>query len=175
MLYYKVIKCLLRTMIWKLRYGKKISVAFPIGLDKVKLEKDKDAYISIGERTQNRGNIFFGCKGKGKLTIGSHCYFNINASITCVDEIVIGDYCKLGNNLVMVDHDHNMTGMGEEFPSKPVKIGNNVWIAANCTILKGVTIGDGAVIAAGSVVRKDVPAGCVYHDEKKSVIRSIKQ
>ena len=46
----------------------------------------------------------------------------------------------------------------KELVSAPVKIGNNVWCGANVTVLKGVTIGDGAVIAAGSVVNRDVAA-----------------
>lgn len=97
-------------------------------------------------------------------------FFNTNASITCMKRIVIGDYCKFGNNLVIVDHDHNFMGQNiegtnettDEFVCRQIVIGNGVWIGANCVILKGVTIGDHAVIAAGSVVRKNVPAGGVY-------------
>ena len=172
-LIYKVIKTTLHVIFWKIKYGKRISVAVPVALDKVKLEKDKEAEIVIGEKVQNRGTIFLGCKQQGKLKIGSHCYLNINASITCMNSIEIGEYCKIGNNAVIVDHDHNVSGSGDEFPAKPIVIGNGVWVGANCVILKGVTIGDNAVIAAGSVVRKDVPANCVYHEEKRGVICKI--
>lgn len=160
----------MKSLFWKVRYGKKIAVSFPLALEKVKLEIDKDAEFRLGKKVQNRGVLYIGCKERGKLHIGEHCFFNMNASITCMKEIMIGEYCKFGNNLVIVDHDHNTSGQGEEFPAKPIKIGNGVWVGANCVILKGVTIGDNAVIAAGSVVRKDVPADCVYYEEKKAVV-----
>ena len=54
---------------------------------------------------------------------------------------------------------------------KPVKIGSRVWIGCNSLIMKGVTIGDGAVVAAGSVVTKDVPAGAVCGGNPAKIIR----
>lgn len=162
---------MIRTVGWKLKYGRGITVKFPIALEKVTLEKDKDAELWIDSKVQNRGNLYLGCKGNGKLQIGSHCFFNINASVTCMKEVTIGNYCKFGNNLVIVDHDHNTTESGEEFPGESIHIGDKVWVGANCVILKGVTIGDEAVIAAGSVVRKDVPAKSIYYEEKKMVIK----
>ena len=150
--------------LWK--YGGKIQVGFPQGLEKVRLEKDKGASIQLGEKIQNRGFFYIGCRGQGRLKIGAHCFFNINTSITCLKEITIGEYCKFGNNLVIVDHDHDFKNAGEEFPGEGIEIGNHVWVGANCVILKGVKIGDKAVIAAGSVVRKDVPAGSVYYERR---------
>jgi acetyltransferase-like isoleucine patch superfamily enzyme len=55
----------------------------------------------------------------------------------------------------------------------PIQIGNNVWIGANCVILKGVNIGDSAVIAAGSVVTKDVPADTVYYEKRIPILKTI--
>ena len=73
---------------------------------------------------------------------------------------MIGNQCMFANNFVVVDHDHDRKDgkILKELVSAPVKIGNNVWCGANVTVLKGVTIGDGAVIAAGSVVNRDVAA-----------------
>lgn len=61
-------------------------------------------------------------------------------------------------NVVIVDHDHKVSrkGVKSDLVSAPIVIGNSVWIGANVTILKGVNIGEGAVIAANSVVRNDV-------------------
>lgn len=154
----------------KLKYGSKIQIAFPQGLEKVYLEKDKEASIELGEKIQNRGSFYIGCRGQGKLKIGAHCFFNINTSVTCLKQITIGEYCKFGNNLVIVDHDHDFNNSGEEFPGKAIEIGNHVWVGANCVILKGVKIGDKAVIAAGSVVRRDVPANHVYYEKREPVI-----
>lgn len=170
MLIWKAMKSSWLMLIWKIRHGNKIKISFPQALERVTLEKDKEAVIVMAEKIQNRGALYLGCKGNGKLEIGAHCFFNVNASITCMKKITIGEYCKFGNNLVIVDHDHDFKEMGEEFPGEEIVIGNHVWVGAGCTILKGVTIGDGAVIGAGSVVRKDVPAGSVYYDKREAVI-----
>lgn len=61
---------------------------------------------------------------------------------------------------------------GAEF-GKPVKIGNNVWIGGRAVIVPGVTIGDNAVIAAGAVVTKDVPAGAVVGGNPAKIIKTI--
>ena len=58
--------------------------------------------------------------------------------------------------------------------AKPVTIGNDVWIGANCTILPGVNIGNNVVIAAGAVVTKDVPDNCVVGGVPAKVIKEIK-
>lgn len=168
---YKVIKSSIRVLLWKIRYGKAIHVAALQALEKVKLEKDKNASFVLGAKTQNRGYLYLGCKEKGVLEIGSHCFFNINSSITCMKHIKIGDYCKFGNNLVIVDHDHDIKGSGEEFPAEEIEIGNHVWVGAGCIILKGVKIGDHAVIAAGSVVRKDVPEGSLYYNKREEIFQ----
>ena len=90
-------------------------------------------------------------------------FFNHNCSITCADEIKIGNHCMFANNLVIVDHDHEVgeTGVTGDLTSKPIVIEDRVWCGANVTIIKGVHIGAGAVIAAGAVVTKDVPKRAV--------------
>lgn len=91
--------------------------------------------------------------------------------ITCIDHITIGDGCQFGQNVVIVDHDHNFRNEGEgALISSPITIGNNVWVGANCVILRGVTIGDNAVIAAGSVIHDDVPADSVIYQKKEDYI-----
>ena len=89
-----------------------------------------------------------------------HQHFKLVDVLTAAENIVIGNQCMFANNFVVVDHDHDRKDgkILKELVSAPVKIGNNVWCGANVTVLKGVTIGDGAVIAAGSVVNRDVAA-----------------
>lgn len=170
MLVLKAVKSVFTVLIWEMKYGSSVKIGFPQAMEKVTLEKDRAATVVLGEKIQNRGAFYLGCKGQGRLSIGAHCFFNTNTSITCMKEIVIGDYCKFGNNLVIVDHDHDFRETGEEFPGEKIEIGDHVWVGAGCTILKGVKIGDHAVIGAGSVVRRDVPAGSVYYDKREAVI-----
>ena len=103
--------------------------------------------------------------------MGSHIYCNTGVCITSLGKVQIGDYCELGNNLVIVDHDHNFKNQDSEYLVGEVIIGNRVWVGANCTILKGAHIGDDCVIAAGSVVRGEVPAGTVFYQKRENVIK----
>lgn len=105
-----------------------------------------------------------------ELEIGSG-YFNKNVQIICQEKIVIGNDVVVARDVVIRDSDaHKLNGEGYQM-KKPVHIGNHVWIGARAMILKGVTIGDGAVIAAGAVVTKDIPAHAVAAGVPARVIR----
>lgn len=108
-----------------------------------------------------------------KLSIGDHTYINRSASIDCTQEITIGDYCAISDNVQILDSDfHPVTYNGETSAmSKPVHIGNHVWIGRSAIILKGVTIGDGAIVGAGSIVTRDVPPGCLVAGNPARVIK----
>ena len=125
---------------------------------KISVSLEKKARCIIGKHMITMGPMYIKCIDEGRLKIGDDCFFNHNCSITCAESITIGDGCNIANNVVIVDHDHMVTCTGVEstLVTKPVYIGNRVWIGANVTILKGVHIGEGAVIAANSVVRNDV-------------------
>lgn len=104
-----------------------------------------------------------------KLILGSG-YANYNLKLDCFSEIQIGHDVAISHNVIIRDSDnHWVTGQTEQ--SKPIKIGNHVWVGMNAMILKGVSIGDGAVIAAGSVVVKDVPARTLVGGVPAKVIR----
>ncbi len=100
----------------------------------------------------------------GRLTIGHGTSINgVGTKILCKQAVSIGAFCSISWDVQVLDNDfHTMTVGGAEQPSTaPVVIGDHVWIGTRALILKGVTIGDGAVIAAGAVVTKDVPAGAI--------------
>lgn len=88
---------------------------------------------------------------------------NNNVTIFCSNRIEIGEEVIIGDNVLIRDTDSHQIyyeGHTQEV-SSPIIIEDHVWIGVNCTILKGVRIGKGAVIAAGAVVTKDIPAGCL--------------
>lgn len=92
----------------------------------------------------------------GKLTLGRGSFLNENVHVTCVADITIGENTAIGPGVVIRSGDgHDIEG-GKANHS--IHIGNHVWIGEKAMILKGVTIGDGAIIAAGAIVTKDVPA-----------------
>ena len=163
----------------KLRYGNRVRMGWIQSFERIRIEIKKEGSLVMGSYNQNRGLMYVGVLDKGLLTIGSHCFFNINSSITCAEKITIGDNCKFGNNLVIVDHDHNYRAEGSysvenpEFVSSPIVIGNNVWVGAGVHINQGVTIGDNTIIGSGSVVTKDIPANVVAAGVPCKVIREI--
>lgn len=108
-----------------------------------------------------------------QLSIGNHTYINRSASIDCTQEITIGDYCAISDNVQILDSDfHPITYNGKTSTmSNLVHIGNHVWIGRSAIILKGVTIGDGAIVGAGSVVTRDIPPGCLVAGNPARVIK----
>lgn len=119
----------------------------------------------IGAKLRVRSGVVFNVSA-GHLNIGDGVFFNNHCSINCHQEIQIGNNVLFGESVKIYDHDHLFSaehGVAKhQFKTSKVKIGNNVWLGSNAIILKGVTIGDNAVIAAGSVVTKDVPASHVF-------------
>lgn len=149
----------------KMRFGSRLSVHVLNSIrGKLNLWIDRESAIECGRFLMILGPAYFKAVHGGNLKIGNRCFFNRNCSITCVGEISIGDGCTFANNLVMVDHDHNIYSDRKKKPYtvENITIGNNVWVGANVTILKGVTIGNNAVIAAGAVVTNDVDEDCIY-------------
>lgn len=90
------------------------------------------------------------------LTLGRG-YINNNATIDCFESITIGNGVAISKGVTIRDSDNHLIDRNKKM-SAPVVIDDNVWIGLNATILKGVHIGKGAVVAAGAVVTKDVPA-----------------
>lgn len=126
-----------------------------------------DSAVRIGSKCVSRTELNLRAESGGQLSIGDKCFFNTNVSITSVESVKIGNGCQFGNNIVIVDHDHDHKGInGGRLVSSPVVIGDNVWVGANCVILRGVTIGDNAVIAAGSIVKTDVDPGVLVYQKR---------
>lgn len=108
------------------------------------------------------------------ISIGKRVFINSGCRFQDQGGITIGDDCLIGHNVVIatLQHDIAPTRRRNLIPS-PVTIGRNVWLGANVTILPGVTIGDDAVIGAGSVVTKDVPARTIAVGSPARVVRTI--
>lgn len=104
-----------------------------------------------------------------KLVLGKGSFINSDCKIRCHKEITIGDDCAISHDFTIMDSDaHYLDGDNN---TKPIHIGNHVWIGTRVTILSGVHVGDGAVIAAGSLVNQDVPGGCLVGGVPAKVIK----
>lgn len=116
---------------------------------------------------------FFSDFGKN-IHIGKNVFINSGCKFQDQGGIYLDDGVLVGHNVVLCTLNHDMQpekrrGM---YP-KPVRIGKNVWIGSNSTILPGVTIGDNAVIGAGSVVTKDIPENAVAVGNPAKIIKTI--
>lgn len=121
----------------------------------------------------------------GVIKIGKHTMLN-GVCIVSYQKVEIGDECQIASSTIISDTDFHPVDpilrskqvKGESFPfssvgKKEIKIGNNVWIGWNCTILKGVEIGDHSIVAAGSVVLAGhYPNGSLIAGNPAKVIKS---
>lgn len=108
------------------------------------------------------------------ITVGKNVFINACCHFQDQGGITLGDNCLVGHNVVFatLNHDFAPEERQSMLPA-PIVVGRNVWIGSNSTILQGVTIGDNSIIAAGSVVTKDVPANAIVAGVPARFIRSI--
>lgn len=127
--------------------------------DKVRIARDCKVYVA------------------GNLTIGEGTYINPNTMIVAKNSVSIGKECAISWNCQIIDDDmHSFVIDGEIMrSSRPIVIGDHVWIGSNVTILKGVTVGDNSVIASGSTVTKDVPASSLFAGTPAKLLRESVQ
>jgi len=109
---------------------------------------------------------------EAKIILGSNVSFNNNCEIYCSESIEIGDDTIFSNNCVIRDSDLHKIVTSKNPNTKSIKIGKHVWVGTNSIILKGVTIGDGAIIGAGSVVVNDVPPATLVAGNPAKVIKT---
>ena len=156
----------------KLRYGKQCQIDFKQMFGSgLKICCQAGGKIHIENRLFTRDGVFLHADG-GVIDIRKHVFLNRNVSITAKKHIVIEDDVTIANNVVIVDHDHDYSN-DKKFISQAVHIKNGAWIGANAVILKGVTIGEHAVVAAGSIVNRDVPAYSIAAGVPAKVVKRI--
>ena len=110
------------------------------------------------------------------IHIGKNVFFNMGCKFQDQGGIFIGDGALIGHNVVLATLNHAKSPMDRAtmIPA-PIHIGKRVWIGSNATILPGVTIGDGAIVAAGAVVTRDVPDNTIVGGVPASVMRSLSE
>lgn len=108
------------------------------------------------------------------IAIGKDVFINSCCHFQDQGGIEIGDGTLIGHNVVLATINHDLSpSQNRKNHYEPIKIGHHVWIGANATILPGVTVGEWAVIAAGAVVSKDVPAFTVVGGVPAKVIKTV--
>jgi acetyltransferase-like isoleucine patch superfamily enzyme len=146
--------------------------------------------ISIGANSLIAGELLTFGHG-GRIQIGDCCFMGENSRIWSAVEVKIGDRVLISHNVNIHDNDghpidslqrHNhflaIATLGHpkqnvDIPASPVIIEDDVWLCFNSTILKGVTIGKGAIVGASSVVTKDVPPGAIVAGNPARIIKKV--
>lgn len=174
-------------------FGKNLSVynkVYILGSGKVKIGDDVvfTSGDSINPICRNiRGSIYT-MTPESKVEIGDRVGLS-STSIWAKEKIVIGNDVNIGGDSIIIDNDAHphdyiqrrllfRKSQGEEIfyktiPTAPIEIGDDVWIGARCLILKGVHIGARSIIAAGSVVTKDIPSDVIAGGNPCKVIRHL--
>ena len=108
------------------------------------------------------------------ITVGNRVFINADCKFQDQGGIYIDDGALIGHGVVLATLNHDLDpAKRQQLHPAPIHIGKRVWIGANATILAGVTVGDNAVIAAGAVVTKDVPADTIVGGVPAKVIKTI--
>lgn len=160
---------------WYLR--KCDSVGSMVSVNKKPMIRNK-GYIKLGDQVRIWSNINktkILVNKNGQLIVGTNSRLNgIHLSVS--NRVEIGNNVRIAPYNIVIDSDFHRVDdhFSDEGVNKPIIIGDNVWITMNCMIMKGVTIGEGAVVAAGSVVTKDVPPYTVVGGVPAKVIKKLK-
>lgn len=134
------------------------------------------AGIFIGERVRIDGRTIPVelAAWDGPITIGDDTFINYGTSISSHTSVTIGRNCLIGNHVLIMDSDyHDLIDRRMPGRTAPIVIEDNVWIGTRAIILKGVTIGEGAVVAAGSTVVQDVAPRTVVGNPTAQVLRVL--
>lgn len=118
--------------------------------------------IRIGDDVLVRDGAWLATESAASsLSIGAGTYIGHRCHLHAIDPVSIGARCVLADNVMISSADHDRLRRHQVHASGPVVIGDDVFIGQNAVVLGGVSIGDGATVAAGAVVIRDVAAGAV--------------
>ena len=162
----------------------------------IRNESGEASRVVIGNNCHILGEII--CKNNGYINIGNYTTIQDNVSLMCLERIEIGSFVGIAYGTVLIDNNNHSTYIedwiahrirvapgGEGYPglgngweysvSSPICIKDGVWIGNHCSILKGVTIGEGAIIARCSVVTNNVEPYTVVAGNPAKKVKDLKR
>lgn len=160
-----------------------------IDLSRVLVGKTDAGSVCLGDYVICAGELY-SFLGQGKISIGDCSYVGLNTRIWSLTTVTVGQRVLIAHDVFIVDnlthpldaksrHRQYMAKHGFPFPDaleldgQPITIEDDVWVGAGAIVLRGVCIGAGSVVAAGSVVTKSVPRGVIVAGNPASVVKEI--
>ena len=135
--------------------------------------------ISLEEKCSLEHGIYLNAAGGYSagiaITIGAGTFVGSGCEFNAIESIRVGQNCLIASGSRFIDHNHGIE-LGTAMKLQPeisaaIVLGSDVWVGANCVVLKGITIGDGAIVAAGSVVTKSVEPYTIVGGAPAKLIR----
>lgn len=165
--------------------GSRVSSAVRVGKNCGIIRSRLMGRITLGDGTQ-----CYHVNASGEIDIGRHTFLNgprIDL-VSSLNPISIGNFCSIARGAQVQEYNHRTSGLSSAFLTRrinpqsatsqdeiesrgPVRIGHDVWLGANSVVVSGVTIGTGAVVAAGAIVTRDVPPYAIVAGNPARVIR----
>lgn len=156
------------------------------------MKSRRERAVVLGKHVSCYAGVSFSLGEQGTCSVGDFTLLN-GALIMASERIEIGSHCLISWNVGIADSDFHPVDAAQrridtmalapffegrpprpEIKTAPVKIHDNVWIGMNAVILKGVTIGENSVVAAGSVVSRSVPANVVVAGNPATIVKELK-
>lgn len=165
-----------RLGLWKLRFGRRLALdGLAFVAPRCVLQIGPKGRIELGRWSW----LGHGCKlrcHEGVISIGAKTVFGQECTISAYQRVSIGRECVIADRVMMIDFDHGMVEVErpvrlQGIYKRDVRVGHNVWIGYGACILRGVTVGDNAVIGTSAVVTKDVPENAIVAGVPARVIR----
>ncbi len=176
----------LRSLKEEVNLGENISVSKNF---RYKLGSSRSKII-IGSNVSLEG--YFKTAGNGRICIGNYCSFRAHTFIGALDSVTIGNHVFGAEHIFICDNNNHPTSPKKRLEmtltapgsglwdwtnslveSRPIKIGNNVWLGRYSMVMKGVVIGDNCIVAAGAVVTKSMPSFSIIAGNPARVVRTL--
>lgn len=169
-------RCLSVVRVFKFRFMGGIEIPWDAEIGAgVFMQATDGGRIVIGRNTSIASGAHI-VAGGGQITLGQSCFVGVGSMVIAKNCVFIGDDVLMAEYVVIRDQDHAVCTRpirSAGFVTAPIHIGCDVWIGSKATVLRGVTVGNGAVIGAHALVRNDVPAYALAVGVPARAIKSL--
>lgn len=168
----------IKLIMYKICYGKRLKFHWKVRfMPSSKIRIGKHGKICLGNNFRSRYNCLLKVGEEGEIYIDENVFINDNSTIVSRECVKIGRDTVIASGVMIYDHNH-VYGKGTKvansgFLTDRIIIGDNVWIGLNSVLLKGVSIGNNSVIAAGTVVKKDIEGNELVYDKKNQIKKEL--